>query len=295
MAFGTPIGAETTWLYGNSITAGGSWLSWTKRKTSSMVHILLIGAGGNGGLGVAGANSTAAGGGGGGSGGQTSVLIPACLVPDVLFLSLSLVGGAVASYVSLDRSNTPQSVLAIANGGGNGGNAAGATAGAAGAAGSVATLASMIRGGAGIATLLAGQAGIIGGTTVAGASVNAPTTGLYVAGGAGGGGLPAAAATGTAGGGFSSQGVWPSMSGGTSAGASSTGTNGASGLEDYNGIWLPTPGCGGASGGGTTGGSGSGGAGGPGCGGGGSGGCITGQTVGTAGRGGSAVCIITQW
>jgi hypothetical protein len=295
MAFGAPIGAETTWFYGNSVTAGASWLSWTKRKTASMVHILLIGSGGNGGLGVAGANSTAAGGGGGGSGAQTSVLIPAFLLPDSLFLSLAYGGGAIASYVSFERATTAQSLLAIANGGGNGGAAVGATPGAAGAAGGVATIAGMPRAGGGTIQLLVGQAGIIGGVAVAGASVAAPTTGLYVSGGAGGGGLPAAAAVGTAGGGFTGAGIWISQSGGTSAGASSTGTNGANGMEDYNGIWLPTPGCGGASGGGTTGGSGAGGVGGPGCGGGGSGGCITGQVVGAAGRGGSAICIITQW
>ena len=295
MAFGTPVGADTTWFYGNSPT-GASYLSWSKRKAASMIHILIIGHGGNGGLGVAGANSTAAGGGGGGSGSQTSVLIPACMVPDVLFLSLAYGGsGAASSFVAFDMTGNAQSIVARANGGGNGGNAAGATAGAAGTAGAIATLASMCRGGAGIVNFLVGQAGIIGGTTVAGAAQTAPTTGLYVAGGTGGGGLPAAAATGTAGGGFTGAGVWPSMSGGTSAGASSTGTDGAAGIEDYNGIWLPTPGLGGASGGGTTGGSGSGGNGGPGCGGGGSGGCITGQTVGAAGKGGPALCIITQW
>jgi len=295
MSFGTPQGAEQFWFYGNSVTAGGSWISWSKRKTASMIQILLLGSGGNGGLGVAGANSTAAGGGGGGSGGQTSILIPAYQIPDVLFLSLAYGGSAVASYVSFDRSTTAQSVLAIANGGGNGGNAAGATAGAAGAAGAIATIATMCRAGAGMFTLLAGQAGIIGGTTVAGAAQTAPTTGLFIAGGTGGGGLPAAALAGTAGGNFTGSGVWPTQLGGTSAGASSAGGSGASGIEDYNGIWLPTPGCGGSSGGGTTGASGSGGNGAAGCGGGGSGGCLTGQTVGTAGRGGSALCIITQW
>lgn len=293
--FGTPLGAEVSWFYGNSVTAGASWFSWTKRKTASMVHILLIGAGGNGGLGVAGANSTAAGGGGGGSGGQTSVLIPAALVPDNLYLSLAYGGSAVGSYVSFERVTTANSVLALANGGGNGGTAVGATAGAAGAAGAIATLAGMCRAGAGFTQLLVGQAGIIGGVAVAGAAVSAPVTGLYVAGGGGGGGLPAAAAVGTAGGGFTGTGIWPTMAGGTSAGASSTGGDGSNGMEDYNGIWLPTPGCGGASGGGTTGGSGSGGTAGPGCGGGGSGGCITGQVVGTGGRGGYALCIITQW
>jgi hypothetical protein len=293
--FGTPQGAEVFDFFGNSVAAGASWHSWTKRKTASMVHILLIGSGGNGGLGVAGANSTAAGGGGGGSGAQTSVLIPAYMLPDTIYISLAYGGAAIASYVSFDRTTTAQSLIAIANGGGNGGNAAGATAGAAGAAGGVATIAGMPRAGTGFIQLLAGQAGIIGGTTVAGAAQTAPTTGLVVAGGTGGGGLPAAAAVGTAGGNFTGTGVWRSLLGGTSAGASSTGGNGDSGVEYYDSIWLPTPGCGGASGGGTTGGSGSGGNAGAGCGGGGSGGCITGQVVGAIGRGGSANCIITQW
>jgi hypothetical protein len=293
--FGTPQGAEVSDFFGNSITAGAAWHSWTKRKTASMVHILLLGSGGNGGLGVAGANSTAAGGGGGGSGGQTSVLIPAYMLPDVLFISLAYGGSAVASYVSFDRTTTAQSLLAIANGGGNGGNAAGATAGAAGAAGGVATIAGMPRAGSGIYTLLAGQAGIIGGAAVAAAAQTAPTTGLIVAGGTGGGGLPAAAAVGTAGGAFTGTGVWLTRAAATSGGASSTGTDGGAGIDTYNNIFLPTPGCGGASGGGTTGGSGAGGHGGSGCGGGGSGGCITGQVVGARGIGGMANCIITQW
>lgn len=293
--FGIPPGAEALEYTANSLTAGASWHTWTKRKTASMVHILLLGAGGNGGTGVAGANSTAAGGGGGGSGGQTSVLVPAYLLPDVLFISLTYGGTAAASYVSYDRTTAAQSVIAIANAGGNGGNAAGATAGAAGAAGAIATIATMPRAGVGFFNLLAGQAGIIGGTTVAGAALTAPTTGLMVAGGTGGGGLPAAAAVGTAGGNFTGSGAWPILLGGTSAGASSAGGAGATGVDAYNGIWLPTPGTGGASGGGTTGGSGAGGRGSPGCGGGGSGGCITGQVVGIKGDGGMAVCLITQW
>ena len=112
--FGTPQGAEVFDFLGNSVAAGASWHSWTKRKTASMVHILLIGSGGNGGLGVAGANSTAAGGGGGGSGGQTSVLIPAYMLPDTIYVSLAYGGSAIASYVSFDRTTTAQSVIALA-------------------------------------------------------------------------------------------------------------------------------------------------------------------------------------
>lgn len=293
--FGKPEGAERQIFYGNSQTVGASWLSWSKRKTASMVHILLIGCGANGGLGAVGANSTAAGGGGGASGGQTSVLIPAHLIPDTLFLSLAYGGAAIASYVSFDRSTLANSVLALANGGGNGGNASGVTAGTAGAAAAVATLAAMCRAGAGIVQLLAGQAGVAGGTTGAGVSVSAPTTGLYVAAAASGGGLPAAAAVGSVGGAFTGSGVWQSLPAATSAGASSNGNHGASGYEYSNGIWLPTPAGGGASGGGTSGNGGNGGNGGPGCGGAGSGAAITGATAGLIGIGGPAVCVITQW
>jgi hypothetical protein len=293
--FGIPKGAFIERFTANSTTAAGSWHTWTKNKNCSMAHILIIGCGGNGGNGAVGANSTAAGGGGGGCGSQTVHVIASNLLPDRLFLSLAYGGTAVSSYISFDQSLTAQSVLLQGFPGGNGGNAAGATAGAAGAAATAPGTSTTVRNGMGLTVGIGGQAGIIGGVAVAGAALTAPVTGLMVAGGTGGGGLPAAAAVGTAGGSFTGSGVWPSMSGGTSAGASSAGSRGADGLEYYNGIWLPTPGCGGASGGGTTGAGGNGGDGGPGCGGGGGGGAITGQVAGVGGRGGGAYCIITQW
>jgi hypothetical protein len=293
--FGTPTGVNVQRFYANSQTAGGSWHVWQKPKNCSFVQIWLFGCGGNGGNGAVGANSTAAGGGGGGSGGQIQIMIPAWIVPDRLFMTLAFGGTAISSYVSFDQTTTAQSVLLQAFNGGNGGNAAGATAGAAGAAAGVAGNSTMIRNGMGLATTVAGQAGIVGGVAVAGANQTAPITSLNLAGGTGGGGLPAAAAVGTAGGSFTGSGVWPSMAGGTSAGASSAGTKGADGLEFYNGIWLPTPGCGGASGGGTTGAGGNGGDGATGCGGGGGGGAITGQVAGVGGRGGGAHCIVTWW
>jgi hypothetical protein len=293
-------------FYGTQAATGVGWQVWNKPRGKKMAHILLVGCGGNGGTGAIGANSTAAGGGGGGSGSQTSMICPIYALPDILFLSLpgAGVGGAAVSYVQTKPGTEVQHSVIRASGGGNGGNGSGATAGAAGAAGAAASAAAMCAGsGIGTYTTLGGQAGIIAGTNVAGGNLTIPTTGLIVTGGTGGGGLPAAAATGTNAGGFTVPAAPsyfpPHLGGQGSATATNPAASGNPGFMNLFGVLYSFGGTGGASTHGTATGAGlqqsSGGNGGPGAGGGGMGGALTGSAAGQTGKGGASFCIITCW
>lgn len=285
---------------GNAVTAGASWHEWTRPMGKSRITMLIIGAGGAGGTGVVGANSTAAGGGGGGSGGQTIIDMPLDLLPPRLYISVGYgkQAAGIATYVSTQPNTTANHVVGLANGGAVGGNAAGATAGAAGAAGGIATNATMPLGWA-FALALAGQAGIIGGTTVTAGNLTQPLTGLRVTGGTGGGGLPAAAAAGTNGGnitGIASPSYFQVNSGGV---GSATATNAAD--KGRHGFALPEAGfyyyggTGGASTHGTATGGGlvqaAGGNGGIGSGGGGMGGALTGSTAAAQSFGGEGLVV----
>lgn len=301
--------ADVQIFTGNSPVAGNDWVAWHKPRGKTMLDILLIGKGGNGGLGVVGAASTAAGGGGGGSGGQTRLLMPLALLPDILYLSLAGISATttLASYIATAPKLTAgasapavNDTLMYANGGGNGGNGSGATAGAAGAAGAVAVVGSMPLGWA-YATALAGQAGIIGGTTGASSTLTLPVTGLLATGGTGGSGIGAAA--GFAAGAFAVVGSrFPAHTGGSGGGSTTTPPgNGSGGYQAIPGIGFFYGGTGGGStyGTGCTGAglyASKGGNGGYGSGGGGNGGAFTGTTPATAnevGQGGPAICIIT--
>ena len=294
-----PNGAAQVYYF-EGRTSIANFTAWSKPRGKSMIDILLVGAGANGGAGAIGANSTAAGGGGGGSGGQTRLTMPLHLLPDTLYIAAPIYSASAVARVSISPTTTANDQLMVANSPASaGGNAAGATAGAAGAAGAIATVANMPLGWA-FATVLAGQAGIIGGTTVAGGAQTLPLTGLLVTGGTGGGGLPAAATTGTNGGSITPAGSFLGLFPGL--GPTVATTPAGSG----NGGFRPIPnmpyGYGGTGGGSTHGsatGAGlvqsSGGNGAPGCGGGGSGGALTGSTAGVVGQGGPAFCIITVW
>jgi hypothetical protein len=293
----------------NTSSGTQQFQTWVKPRGKSMAHIFLVGSGGNGGAGAIGANSTAAGGGGGGSGPQSSLIIPLHFLPSTLSIML-MAGGVqsgVNSYICFEPSTAsgPASnqVVLIAQSANNGGNAAGATAGTAGAAGANSLVGSCCLSGLGTYFSVGGQAGMIGGVAVAGTSLILPTTGLIVTGGTGGGGLPAAAATGTNGGSFTvpvAPASFPPSSGGI---GSATGTapaqSGNHGIAGFNGLLFNYGGTGGASTHGTATGAGlvqsSGGNGAPGCGGGGTGGALTGSTAGVVGKGGPAFCIITCW
>lgn len=293
---------------GMGTAAGECWQTWQKPRGKKMVTFILVGKGGNGGTGNIGANSAAAGGGGGGSGGQTIVTMPLFGLPDTIYLTLAGMSstGTLASYICVAPKLTAgagapvaNDVIAIANGGGNGGNGV-ASGGGAGAAGGVATAATMPLGFGFAKSILAGQGGIAGGSAVAGANLTLPATGLMVTGGTGGGGLPAAAATGTNGGQITGAGVFPTILGGQgSATATNPADNGRAGIRPVPNLFYGMGGTGGASTHGTATGGGlvqaSGGDGAPGCGGGGMAGALTGSAAGRIGFGGPAFCIIVVW
>ena len=287
---------------GNSPSVAACWDIWTRPPGASMLSFIVIGGAGGGGTGVIGANSTAAGGGGGGSGGQTIGEIPLDLLPSRLYISVAQAktGSGNPSYISTQPNATANHVLAVANGGTVGGNAAGATAGAAGAAAGISQNSTMPLGWAWAKLALGGQTGIIGGTTVNGSNLTLPTTGLRITGGAGGGGLPAAATAGTNGGSFTvpaSPSYFAAQSGGVgSATATAPADPGRHGFLIPEAGFYYYGGTGGASTHGTATGGGlvqaPGGNGAIGCGGGGMGGALTGSSAAVQSYGGAGLVIL---
>ena len=294
-----------TTFVGGSTSAGTGWVTWLKPRGKSMLNIFLVGSGGSGGTGVTGANSVSAGGGGGGSGSQAMLTIPLALLPDVLYLCLpgQAAASASVSYIAIQPTTTVNSNLLTAKGGTVGGNAAAGTGGAAGAAGVITAIADCPLAAAGNYNFLVGQAGIIGGAAVAGAALTLPVTGLRVTGGTGGGGLPAAAATGTNGGSFTvpaAPSIFPPHVGGVGSATATAPANwGRNGFNGVAGLFYSYGGTGGASTHGTATGGGlvksNGGDGGYGSGGGGMGGGLTGSSGGAIGKGGPAVAILSCW
>lgn len=302
-SFPSRFNADVQTCIGNSVANGVTWQNWEKPRGKTMAFILCVGRGGNGGTGVIGANSTAAGGGGGGSGGVSRLVIPIMFLPDRLYLSAGNTQG-VATYVSIHPSVTTQHLVLHAAAGGAGGNASGATAGAAGAAGGISGITTAPLTGLGVCNFIAGQAGIIGGTTVAAGALTIPFTSVPVTGGTGGGGLPGAGVAGTNGGafgGYSAPSPFPAHSGGIGAASGTTPAGNGSHGPNYivPGLNYSFGGTGGGSTHGTATGAGlvqsRGGDGGYGSGGGGMGGALTGSAAGAIGRGGSGYITIVCW
>lgn len=302
-------------FYATAPTVATSWQTWIKPRGVGLVHILLFGGGGGGGGGFVGAVSAAGGGGGGGSSAQASIIVPAWMIPDVLYISVGQggAGGAsaaagvagVASSVTIYPSTTANHVLLTATGGGLGGVGSATVGGAAGAAGaaSAATASPLaglgFLGYAGSATnvSLAGQAGIIGGFNAAGGTLTVPTTGLIVTGGGSGGGLPATATIGNSGGLFTvpaTPSIFPPVDRALGSGTATAGNPGSGGFRALEKLFF-YGGNGGASGGGSGGAGGAGGPGAYGCGGGGGGAALTANLGGVGGKGGDGLCIITSW
>jgi hypothetical protein len=181
-----------------------SWQTWEKPKGIGTIVITCIGAGGGGASGwcVDGSVSRNSGG-GGGSGGFTRVIIPAIVLPDVLYVSVGKggAGGASAkvaatgnigsngsaSFVSIAPSSNAIYLTCLANGGG-GSSTQLAASSVAGVGAAVATQVNCLMSGLGQFFALAGQDGTAGGQS-SGASVIYPTTGLLLSGGAAGGGM----------------------------------------------------------------------------------------------------------
>ena len=296
--------ADVQTFLGDATAVDACLKTWIKPRGKTMCQITLVGAGSNGGTGVVGANSVSAGGAGGQSGAITVVEMPLWMIPDRLYLSLAgrkpTATANFASKVAIGPTSVPSNVIAFANGGLHGGNASAGTGGTVGTAAAIAVASNMPLGWMFSVSVVASQVGTAGGAAVAAANVTLPVTGAFVTGGSGGGGLPAAAATGTNGGNISGAGEFMALSGGNgSATATVPAQRGNAGMRPVANCGFLYGGTGSASthGTATTTGlvQGSGGDGMPGCGGGGMGGALTGSTAGAVGYGGPAFCIIICW
>lgn len=172
-----PQNGYIDYFFGDTSTAATSWRTWEKPRGISMIHITCFGGGEGGG---GGSSVNQQGGNGGGSGGQTTLLIPAHLLPDVLYVSPGR-GGAgqtvfgvargvagTASYVSIAPSTDAIYVACYANGGSSG------------SGGAVASQTLALMSNLGQFFALAGQNG-------SGSNITYPATGLLVSGGAAGG------------------------------------------------------------------------------------------------------------
>ena len=308
---------ETTYsvFYSTSATTLTQWQTWRKPRGCNFVYILGVGGGGAGSSGIAGAAAGGGGGAGGGSGAQTTVLIPAMLIPDTLYIQAgnggvgNTTGGSAGpnglpTYVSIEPSTTltPNVILLQANGGTGGGASqsnAGSTGGAAGTVVAITAMPLAARGKfnflAGIAGTGGGARGAAGTTLVIGTSV---TTGVMVTGGTGGGGGSATPGVGGNITGVGSLNIFPTLTGGAAANDAVPAGFGQSGFIAKN-FLMNYGGCGGGGGDNVSGGvPGAGGSGAPGCGGGGSGGASTNagaNIISRAGDGGGGFVMIFTW
>jgi len=283
-------------------STGATFATYNLPKGKSSIYIYALSAGGGGGGGFTRAAAAAGGGGGGGgTGGLATLLIPACFVPDTLFIRVGVggAGGAAGVAGSTGRESLisiyPTSTVAVSNyllrasngGGGGGGAGTGAAAGAAGTAAATSSVGGSNLTGNGIANFFAGQAGTAGGaaSNTPGTANTFPTTGINVMGGTGGGGVLNTDQAGGAITAVTSSYISENRPQGALAGSNS----GPGGFSLNNGLFY-YPGLGGASSNAGVGGNG--GNGGFGCGGGGGG---AGTTGGTGGRGGDGLVVIIAW
>jgi hypothetical protein len=286
-----PRNGITNW---SVFTRTPDWQSWIKPAGCSWIYVFAIGAGGSAGRFTNGASTAAVG--GGGSGSVTRILVPASLLPDILYVRAGAGGVGVTtagtvgsagqiSYLAIAPNTTAQNLICTfppgngSTGGGTGGTGA-----------SAATSASGIWINVSLFTSIAGQAGANAAqvANAAGSSITFGTSGLPVTGGSGGG-------NGTGNGGdITGSGLMPTISGGV-------GTTGGSGNSGFRQGQNYAPGfklfpllfSGGTGGGGhTTGTAGNGGNGGYGCGGGGGGSTSGAGTSGNGGSGGDALILI---
>lgn len=294
--------AQSQIFYAAGATGALEWQSWVRPRNISFVLLRLMGPGSGGGGGMSGAAGTArGGGGGGGAGGIVDLLIPASLLPDVLYIMVGRggLGGAAASngtqgertYVSLVNNSIISATLIACASTVNAihGSPGTAGGGGAGGAGGTASTANLAQGhNLGLFTARAGQAGGAGGahTGAIGTAVTFGSGGLPITGGAGGGGTNTAN-TDFGGGAITGAGMMPTIAGGLAAAG-----RGQDGISlSGNPMWGST----GGSGGGTAGAAGvggDGGNGGYGSGGGGGGGGVTG---GNGGRGGDGLVLLSCW
>jgi hypothetical protein len=270
-------------------TKNGAWQTWQKPRNAKLIEIIAIG-GGAAGAAVAATTTTTArgGGGGGGSGAIAKCIIPAFLLPDILYLSVGsgskgtnlTAFAGVASYVSIDTTVNNQSLILQANGGNQGGSTSSTAGGTAGGGGAITTINLNAFSNLGLVNYVAGVNGSVGGSsTTDGLSQNVLTTNILT-GGAGGAGKATSV--------FSGGSI-----GGSTYLLTSSVNGGAAGISGDNGYgsFKPLMGAGGAGGGSSnTGTPGSGGDAWFGCGGGGAG---AGVNSAIGGDGGDGLIIIT--
>jgi hypothetical protein len=283
--------------------ATGEWKTWVKPRGARFVYMIGVGGGSSGGCGTnSGTNS--GGGAGGGSGAQSTLMIPAMFLPDVLYIQAGLGGSQPATlvsaatgvagtitYVAIEPWNTLAAQLTVlfANAGAVTGAATTTTGGTAGTAAAVATIANMPLAGRGVYQFFAGQAGTAGGSgggsPGAGVALTYPTTGLMVQGGQGGVGysnVTSASNNGITGAGFGDN--FPSVAGALTSDPTGNGSGGTM-IKPFQ----YTGGTGGIA-------NRAGGNGGPGCGGGGAGGSSTATpTLARPGDGGPGFVYIYSW
>ena len=280
------------------------WQPWGKPRNVTMVGILAFGPGSGGGGGFTAAAGSARGGGGGGASGRhTTLIIPAYMLPDILYVCVPTGGkggaagvagtAAVRTRISLVPNDITTFTNLICVTGqsdiGGGGAGTGAAAGSGGAVGSGSVLTDAL-GHSYALTFVGGggQGGAAGGvqTGAVGVAIAIGTASLYRTGGAGGAGT-GTANTDFAGGAITGLGQLPGIAGGLAAGG-----NGNPGYFSERPVqWFSTGGTGGGSNG-ATGVGGAGGRGNYGSGGGGGGGGVTG---GPGGDGGDGLALIWAW
>lgn len=274
MIFGnvTPQNSVNTQVFTARNNGASPTQSWTKPFGVSMVYIWAVGAGADGGAGLAG---TTNGSGGGASGQFKSVLLPARFIPSTLAITLPPPNSGQSVVIADPASNTSLFVV----GSGSVPTAGSTTGGAANTgASTVWHFLGILQSTPGIAGAAGGASGVAGTDVAAITQFNSP--------GAGGGGTNAAGTSATSGGNVPAILTYPARSGGV---VSSPGNSGHS----FTSPFLLT--TGGAGGGGGNLNAGNGGNAGFGCGGGGAGGVATGGTVGAGGLGGSPLVVIMSW
>lgn len=292
--------------------ATGEWKTWRKPRGAKFVYMIAVGGGASGGVALN-SGTTSGGGPGGGSGAQSTLMIPAMFLPDVLYIQAGLGGSqpstlvsaalgvaGTITYVALEPWNTLAAQLTVlfASPGTATTAATATTGGTGGTAAVIATIANMPLAGRGAYQFFAGQAGSAGGTNLtAGVAQTYPTTGLMVMGGAGGGGNNAGTSN-FAGGQITLAGFgdnFPAVNGGAAASGATPAGAGSAGniLKTFQ--YLGGTGGGGSSA--TAGGvAGAGGNGAPGCGGAGAGGSnTTVSTLARPGDGGPGFVYIYSW
>ena len=299
----------------------GNWFTWKKPRGAKLIYMFGVGGGASGGCGIN-TGVSSGGGAGGASGMQTSLVIPAFFVPDILYVQCGAGGKQPTVLVSgaLGVAGSPTFVNIVPDSSQAGFNSVSFLY-AAGANATVTAPTTTAGGGTGTAvtTLIQFQwlglkgmsnpiqnnvLGTAGGTsTGAGVSLSyysaTNTFGNSVLGGSGGGGSSATPGAGggitSPGGSFSADFLLPTTAGGAAASGATPAGDGAGGFKSRNQI-LNFGGYGGGGASTTAGGvAGRGGDGAPGCGGGGAGGSnTTNPTLARPGNGGDGFVYIVS-